>query len=79
VEGDLAFPCFKIAKDFAKNPAELAKDIVGKLNTEKSQLFSSFLAVGPYVNAIIKEEILAKEVLTEITEKKADYGHGIAT
>ncbi|MDR0860517.1 MAG: hypothetical protein LBO09_06160 [Candidatus Peribacteria bacterium] len=79
IEGDLAFPCFRIAKDFGKNPAELAKDLVSKLKHEETQIFSAFLAVGPYVNAVIKEEVLAKEVLTEITEKKADYGHGIAT
>jgi arginyl-tRNA synthetase len=51
VEGDLAFPCFKIAKEFAKNPAELAKDLAEKLNKELEsqatthQLFSSFLAL----------------------------------
>ena len=52
IEGDLAFPCFKIAKDFAKNPAELANDLAKQLNAElqhatneKEQLFSSFIAV----------------------------------
>ncbi|MDR2540739.1 MAG: hypothetical protein LBD11_02925 [Candidatus Peribacteria bacterium] len=76
IEGDLAFPCFRIAKDFGKNPAELAKNIVEKLGHEETQIFSSFLAVGPYVNAVIKEEVLAQEVLTEILEKKYDYGRG---
>ncbi|MDR0650525.1 MAG: hypothetical protein LBG59_03860 [Candidatus Peribacteria bacterium] len=70
VEGDLAFPCFKIAKEFAKNPTELAKDITKKLNkavaSETSQPFSSFLALGPYVNAFIKEGMFAQQVITEI-------------
>ncbi|MDR2415300.1 MAG: hypothetical protein LBD75_01430 [Candidatus Peribacteria bacterium] len=51
VEGDLAFPCFRIAKEFAKSPVDLATDLAEKLNkelssqTSTSQLFSSFLAL----------------------------------
>jgi arginyl-tRNA synthetase len=51
IQGDLAFPCFRIAKDFGKNPAELAKDLAKKLNKElqspptTNQIFSDFLAL----------------------------------
>jgi arginyl-tRNA synthetase len=51
VEGDLAFPCFRIAKDFAKNPSELAKDLAEALNNvlpspaADNQIFSFFVAV----------------------------------
>lgn len=45
IEGDFAFPCFKIAKDFGKNPAELAKETAEKLNQHPNQIFSSFIAV----------------------------------
>ncbi|MDR0283261.1 MAG: hypothetical protein LBI53_08525 [Candidatus Peribacteria bacterium] len=47
IQGDLAFPCFKIAKDFAKSPVECASDLAQTLNEELSrdQFFSSFLAV----------------------------------
>ncbi|MDR3168835.1 MAG: hypothetical protein LBU27_03640 [Candidatus Peribacteria bacterium] len=51
IQGDLAFPCFRIAKDFGTNPAELAKDLAKKLNKElqspttANQIFSSFLAL----------------------------------
>jgi arginyl-tRNA synthetase len=80
VEGDFAFPCFKIAKDFRKNPAELAKETAEKMNNlltkeeNENQLFEQFIAVGPYVNAIIKKEILAKTIIQTVNEKKSDYG-----
>jgi arginyl-tRNA synthetase len=78
----LAFPCFKIAKEFAKSPTDLANELAHKLTTEKNQfpdaadhqLFVSFFAVGPYVNTYIHGAIFAETVLTEILTKKADYG-----
>lgn len=80
IEGDLAFPCFKIAKDFAKNPAELASELAKELDSQlqyspqDQQLFSAFISVGPYINALIKKEAFAQQVITTIQEKKADYG-----
>ncbi|MDR2190966.1 MAG: hypothetical protein LBP53_07560 [Candidatus Peribacteria bacterium] len=84
VEGDLAFPCFKIAKEFSKSPADLAKELAEKLNatqhSEKgNQLFSAFVAVGPYVNASITSATFAQHIITTIWEQKADYGKGSAT
>jgi arginyl-tRNA synthetase len=76
IEGDLAFPCFRVAKDAAKNPVEFAKDIAEKMNQglQNADIFERFVAVGPYVNAIINQAFLAKHIIQEIREKKADYG-----
>ena len=79
IEGDLAFPTFKFSKQFWKNPAEFAKDIAEKMHQHQNQLFSSFIAVGPYINAIINQEFLAKSIITTIKEKKSDYGKGSDT
>jgi arginyl-tRNA synthetase len=49
------------------------------LKHEESQLFLSFLAVGPYVNVVLHGAYVAQQVLKEIDEKKAEYGRGEAT
>ena len=79
IEGDLAFPCFRIAKEFSRNPNELAKELTEKLSQEEHQFFERFIAVWPYVNAIIESETFAQSLLTEIQEKQTDYGQGEKT
>lgn len=37
--GDYAFPCFSLAREFKKNPAEIAKKISQQLNPTKEQIF----------------------------------------
>jgi arginyl-tRNA synthetase len=44
--GDLAFPCFKAAKALGQNPAQVAKDLAGKIHIEGGEV----LAAGPYLN-----------------------------
>lgn len=53
IEGDFAFPCFKLSKIFHKTPIEIAKQGIEELSKMESQLFSSFVMVGPYLNAKI--------------------------
>ena len=53
VEGDFAFPCFKLSKILQKTPIEIAKQGIEELSKMESQLFSSFVMVGPYLNAKI--------------------------
>jgi len=42
--GDLAFPCFQLAKAYRKAPVMIATDIAGKLTDE---LFTKVEATGP--------------------------------
>ncbi len=70
--GDYAFPCFLLAKELKKNPAEIAKDIAGKIKPNK--YISSVKTIGPYVNFFVVKEELSKKVLKEIFEKKECYG-----
>jgi len=44
--GDLAFPCFRVAKALGQNPQQLAKDLAGKVTLPGAQL----AAAGPYLN-----------------------------
>ena len=77
VKWDFAFPCFKRAKTLWKNPAEISKDIVSKIQTSDS--FSEIVSVWPYVNAVLNSETFAKNVIEKIEKEKADFGRGEST
>jgi len=70
--GDFAFPCFNLAKELKQNPAEIAKQLVKKL--EKKGFVEKIIATGPYVNFFLNKTKLAEMILTEIHEKKDNYG-----
>lgn len=56
--GDLAFPCFALAKEFKKSPHAIAQDIatgIKKLPPEVAEV----RAVGPYVNFFLNPATLA--------------------
>jgi arginyl-tRNA synthetase len=61
--GDLALPCFVLAKALGKNPAVCARDITEGLETDASGPFHRIAAVGPYVNVSIKPVALAEAVV----------------
>ncbi|MCB9362017.1 arginine--tRNA ligase [Candidatus Woesearchaeota archaeon] len=58
--GDLAFPCFTLAKDLRKNPAQIAQDLAA--TTQVAQDFEKFEAVGPYINAYLNPTKTAEEL-----------------
>lgn len=69
--GDFAFPCFLLAKQYKKNPVEIAKEISAKI-TEKS--FEKIVANGPYINFFIERLGSSLEVLNRIKKEKGKYG-----
>ncbi|MBI4598922.1 arginine--tRNA ligase [Candidatus Uhrbacteria bacterium] len=70
--GDLAFPCFTLAKGLKRNPAELAVEIAAKVET--GGLIRKAEAKGPYVNFSIQTSMFADSVLSEIASRKGEYG-----
>ncbi len=72
--GDYALPCFFLAKELKKNPAEIAKTIGEKIKT--NNYIDSVNAAGPYINFFVKKEFLNEKVLKEILKKKLKYGSG---
>jgi len=66
--GDLAFPCFKLAKIFRKAPHVISQELVEKLNFNNE--FSSVKAVGPYINVFINNSALLKHFENEFTNNK---------
>ena len=72
--GDLAFPCFSLAREMGKAPAEIAKGIAAK--ARPSGTAKEIRAMGPYVNFFADWKRLGKVVLSEAREKGKRYGAG---
>ncbi len=71
--GDFTLPCFPLAKERKKNPAEIAREIVESL--PESQYFEKIGAVGPYVNFWIEPNKLARMTLEAIENGEIfDFG-----
>ena len=71
--GDYSLPCFRLAKQAGKNPAELAKEVVNRIGCynflEKAE------AVGPFVNFTLNKQTYAKEVLEKVLSAGEFYGN----
>ncbi len=72
--GDYAFPCFSLAKELKKSPAQIAKEISEKL--EKPKCIREIKAEGPYINFFLDKTQFSKTVIHEIITKKNTYGSG---
>lgn len=69
--GDLAFPCFSLAKIEGKPPHKIAEELAERI-THSS--FEKVTAVGPYVNGFLNKSEVSKNVLQKITDEGGDYG-----
>ena len=71
--GDLAIPCFLIAKETGENPVDIARDIAQKFGTE-TRYIQKVEAAGPFVNATIDSGEFVHQLIREIEQKKQEYG-----
>lgn len=58
--GDYAFPCFILAKEYKKNPNEIAKELKQKINLE---IIEKIEDKGAYLNFFIKKHLKAEQAL----------------
>ncbi|MBT3941020.1 arginine--tRNA ligase [Candidatus Woesearchaeota archaeon] len=65
--GDLAFPCFSLAKNFGKSPIEVARLVRDRLVVPKG--FKKVEFTGPYLNFFYEATNLAEQVLKESLKK----------
>ncbi|GLH67283.1 arginine--tRNA ligase [Geothrix edaphica] len=70
--GDLAFPCFRAAKQLGKNPAQLSQELAGAIAIEGATL----AAAGPYLNLKLAPETRAQAVLGAILEAPVGRPYG---
>ena len=70
--GDLAFPCFPLARSLKLAPPKIAAELGPKLQAQLEGI--EVTATGPYLNFKIQRELLASTILGAISEKGAAYG-----
>lgn len=69
--GDVAFPCFTLAKKLKKSPQVIASEIAEQLN---SKLIQEVDVVGGYLNIFVNQQIVTENVLQTILSEKDKYG-----
>ena len=69
--GDMAFPCFTLAKVWKKSPQSIAAHIASQLNHNSIQRVQ---AVGGYVNIFLAQQKVTQQVLSKILRDKQQYG-----
>ncbi|MFH0836866.1 MAG: arginine--tRNA ligase [Candidatus Aenigmatarchaeota archaeon] len=72
--GDLALPCFSLAKEFRRNPIEIASELASVFSESTGGLVKEVRAIGPYVNFYINEKEFGKLVLKQVLKEKKKYG-----
>ena len=74
--GDYAFPCFKLASIFKKNPIEIAKQLAIEIKPKVP--VTQIKAIGPYLNFFIDKNILIQDLFDRIDENygKSKEGKG---
>ena len=71
--GDLALPCFAMAKKMHKNPMQIAAELVEKLNEQKDELgIEKVESVGAYCNICLKRDLFVKKCFESLQKDK--YG-----
>ena len=70
--GDLAFPTFRLAKAFRKNPAEIANDIAENFS---SDVVEKVNVMGPYLNFYLNKDTVSTQVLNDIISSPSTYGN----
>ena len=71
--GDLAVPCFAMAKKMRKNPMQIASELVEKLNEQKKFLgIEKVENVGAYCNIYLKRDLFVKKCMEKLQTK--NYG-----
>ncbi|WP_071461195.1 arginine--tRNA ligase [Bacillus massilinigeriensis] len=69
--GDLAFPCFPLAKVLRQAPQKIAAELSGKIS---SPLFEKVEVAGGYLNVFFNKEAAAVDILKKVLTEKDAYG-----
>ena len=72
--GDLAFPCFRLAKAMKKAPPVIAQDIAANLTGAALPWVSEVRATGPYVNVFLDKAVFARSILNAVLNASTAYG-----
>lgn len=70
--GDVAFPCFQLAKELRRGPPVIAKELAGKVQPDA--LIERAVAAGPYLNLFLSRSAATGLVLGEVLGEPGSYG-----
>jgi arginyl-tRNA synthetase len=70
--GDVAFPCFQLAKELRSAPNLIARNVAAKIGPDP--VIASAVAQGPYLNLFLNRANAIQQVLGEIRDNPAGYG-----
>lgn len=70
--GDLALPCFTLAKTLKQSPQQIAQSLSQKI---KAPFIEKIEVKGSYVNFFLNKGLSAQTVLEEVFKQKEKYGH----
>ncbi len=70
--GDVAFPCFQLAKELRSAPNLIAKNVAAKI--ARDPIIASAKAEGPYLNLFLDRANATEQVLAEIRDNPEAYG-----
>jgi len=68
--GDLAFPCFMLAKTLKKAPNQIASQIASHMKSKEFDIKS----IGPYVNFFFKKGAFVSQTVKQILKVKQKFG-----
>jgi arginyl-tRNA synthetase len=71
LHGDLAFPCFALAKVKRKSPNSIAQELSGII---QSAIFEKVEVVGAYLNIFLNKKLVSEDTIADIIEQKENYG-----
>ncbi|MGI6359267.1 MAG: arginine--tRNA ligase [Bacillota bacterium] len=71
--GDLAFPCFPLARELRKAPPAIAQDLTQRISPP--QAVQECRAVGGYLNFFLDKQQLAQQVLQAVSKSGNAFGN----
>ncbi|HSW36620.1 MAG TPA: arginine--tRNA ligase [Candidatus Limnocylindrales bacterium] len=72
--GDLAFPCYALAKRLKQAPSVIAKNLSSTLESKNGLFWEKVVPTGPYLNFYIAPQAFGREVLRQVYELQETYG-----
>jgi arginyl-tRNA synthetase len=74
--GDIAFPCFQLAKTLRKAPPMIAGEVVEKIKPEllEKEPVADVQVVGAYINFFLDQEKVAHDVISTVLRERGEYG-----
>lgn len=70
--GDFAFPCYKLAGFYKKNPNQIAQELSAKIG--KTNFLEKIEVKNAYINFYLNYSIFAKQTLLKIFKEKKKFG-----